>query len=165
VGIRDWSTNSTWKLTEIYILWLNVSSGDSDLGLTSLSARYSEGPLFRRLGFGWVWHGGSGPVGLLPHRHFPTYPFAKGHITLHGFAVHKLAICWWLAAELLATQRICLQHVCSKSPACCRLTVDLSVLNHIQRIYWRHNGFVYNISDAWRCCRQIRWWQNVVDLL
>jgi hypothetical protein len=31
-----------------------------------------------------------------------------------------LEICWRLAVDLLATQRICLQQIYSKSPACCR---------------------------------------------
>jgi hypothetical protein len=71
----------------------------------------------------------------------------KGQTTSHGFAVDLIA------GDLLATQRICLQHVCSKSPACCRLAVDLSVLNYIQRICWQHNIFVCNISTR----------QDVVD--
>jgi hypothetical protein len=65
---------------------------------------------------------------------------AKGQTTSHGFAVNLLVICWRLAADLLATQRICLQHVYSKSAACCRLAVDLSVLNHIEQICWRLTG-------------------------
>jgi hypothetical protein len=81
--------------------------------------------------------------------------FSNGQSTSSGFAV-----------DLLASQRICLQHVCSKSPVCCRLAVDLSVLNHIhptdllptQRICLQH-------LDTSRCCKQIRWWQNAVNLL
>jgi hypothetical protein len=34
----------------------------------------------------------------------------------------------------------------SMPAACCTRAVDLFVLNHVERIDYRHNGFIYNLS-------------------